>query len=281
MDNLLESVNLFNFPLNIMVVDDDVNYLNLIQQQLKGPILSTYTSPIEVIENISPININIKDFLEENFIGIKDLNYKNIEYFIKNCSNQHGILIADYNMPNINGIELLTQYSNTNLIKILLTNVYKIDEAVEAFNKNLINYYLPKDKLNIIVDVIRAKQKLFFEKITKNIMKFLGANSLNFLSDKNYISIFNNIRQQYNIKKYYILNSYGSYYLENETDKFIFSAYSTTDLSEIAKETPAHDKHNVEQGNLIPSYFSNENAEYSFINAKKQGNYSYHIEKIA
>ncbi len=275
-----ESINLFYFPLNIMIVDDDIDYLSLLQQQLKSVTVSIYNSPLEAIKNIEPININIRYFLEDNFSRINDLSYKSIEKFVKSYGNKQGVLISDYNMPNINGVELLSKYSDTDLIKILLTNVYTINEAVNALNKRLINYYLPKEKTSILLNVIREHQKILFQNITKDILSFLDVDSLKFLFDKRYIYIFNNICQKHNIKKYYILNSYGSYYLENETDKFIFSIYNPTDLFEVAKEIPGDKKHNVEQGELIPSYFFSEATEYKLIKAQKYGNYSYCIEKI-
>lgn len=280
MNVLSESIKLFNFPLNITIVDNDLDYLNLLQQQLKNTTLSVYSSPLEAITNIAPLNINIKDFLEEKFIGIQDLNYKNIENFVKTHKKEQGILIVDYDMPEINGIELFSKYNNPDLIKILLTNVYTIEKAVNALHKKLINYYLPKERINILLDVIKELQNMFFDNLTRHIISFLDTSTLGFLFDKIYINIFNSICQQYNIKKYYILNSYGSYYLEDATNKFIFSIYNSTDLLEIAKEVPEHKKHDVEQGNLIPSYCSDEDSEYKLINANKQGDYSYCLEKI-
>jgi response regulator RpfG family c-di-GMP phosphodiesterase len=278
MSIILENINLFHFPLNIMIVDDNMDYLNIIQQQIKNRTFSSYNSPIEVIKNIDPIEVNTKYFLENNFSGIQDLSYENIKNFVINNKNKHGILISDYEMPNINGIELFSKLNNNfELIKILLTNVYTTQEGLDAVNKKLIHYYLPKDRINILLDVIKELQSIFFNNITRNIMGFLDSNSLKFLSDENYIYIFNHICQQYNITKYYIINSYGSYYLESETDKFIFSIYNISDLIEIANEVPEHVKHRVEQGDLIPSYFS---SEYELVEAKKYGNYSYCVEKI-
>ena len=272
MSDILESVNLFNFPLNVMIVDDDIDFLNLLQQQFKDK---------TVINNIDPINISTKYFLEEKFIGVQDLNYNNIEVFVKNCKNYHGVLVADYNMPTINGIELLTKYSNSNLIKILLTNIYTANDAINALNKKLINHYLPKEKASIIAEVIREQQNILFSDMSKNITNCLESNDLNFLYDKVYINIFNNICKQYNIKKYYIINNYGNYYMENDTQKFIFSIYNSIDLIDISKEVPQDIKYNVEHGYLIPSYFTNQDSNnHKLIDAIKQGNYSYCIEHI-
>lgn len=63
---------------------------------------------------------------------MQDLNYNGIKKFIENHENGHGILIADYDTPHINGIELFAKFGNTALRKILLTNTHRIEEAVDA-----------------------------------------------------------------------------------------------------------------------------------------------------
>lgn len=274
-----ENVNLFRFPLNITVVDDDIDYLDLVQQHLKDITLTTYNSPVNAITNIRPIHINVKDFLEDKFIGAQDLNYKNIENFVKCSKNAQGILIVDYDMPEMNGIELFSKYNDPNLIKILLTNTYSIEGAVDALHDKLISHYLPKERIGILLDVINKLQDRLFTDLTHQIISFLDTNSLSFLFDKDYIYLFNSICEQYKVTKYHILNSYGHYYLENIKDKFIFSIYNSNDLLEIAKDVTESEKFGVEQGHLIPSYFSNEGTEYKLIEAKNHNNYSYCIEK--
>lgn len=223
--------------------------------------------------------LNPKYFLEENFVGIADLNYKNIAEFVASCADKHGILIADYDMPDIDGIELLNNYADTNLIKILLTSAYSYKKATQALNKKLIDYYLAKNDLTKLPEAISEQQRIFFSKISKNVMSFLDTSGLNFLVDKAYLHIFNNTCQQYNIEKYYILNSYGHYYLENLHAKWVFSIYNSNDLASIAQEVAEDNRYDVECGNLIPSHFSL-NKEYTLINAEKYGNYSYCVERV-
>ena len=281
MNLVLENVNLFMFPLKTMIVDDDNDYLDLLSKQLKNLNYSIFNSPEEIIKNLDPIHIKINYFLEDNFIGIRDLHYSNIQQFVKNYENKQGILIADYNMPNINGIELLTKYYHTTLRKILLTNTFTIEEAINALHKKHINYYLPKERIHILLDVIKEQQLIFFEEITQNIINVLNsnnANNLKFLSDKIYINIFNKICQKYDIKKYYIINSYGNYYLESDTNKYIFSIYDKDDLIEIAKDFSEDSKYNVQNGNLIPSYCFSDQSK--LLGAEKHGNYSYCIESV-
>lgn len=280
MDLMYKKINFFTFPLNVAIVDDDIDYLSFLSKELNNTRFKFYNSAIEALKDIKPINIDIKSFLENYFQGIYDLNYKNIEEFIKNYSNKQGIIVSDYDMQYISGIEFLSKYNNSDLIKILLTNVYTPNKAVEALNNKLINYYLPKDRVNTLINVIDEHQRILFENITKNILKFTDINNLKFLIDNEYINIFNSICHKYNIHTYYILNSHGCYYMENETNKFIFSIYNSNDLIELTRDNLKNKIDGIKHANLIPSYFSATSNEFELIKAEKFGNYSYCIENV-
>ena len=281
MNESSEAVKLFKFPLNIIVIDNDVDYLNMLEEHLKHTTYSLFSSPVEAIKNINPLNINVKFFLEETFSGIKDLNYKNIQNFIKEAGKRQGIIIADYEMPEMNGIELLSKYDKSQeLIRILLTNVVGFDDAVCALNKKYISYYLAKDRVSILPLVINEQEKMFFDNATSQISNFLETDSLEFLNNTDYKSIFNQIIDEYQIKTYYVINSYGHYYLEKDTDKFIFTVYHQNDLLEIANDVSEQYKNDVKDGDLIPSSVSDTGGEYSLIKANRVGEYSYCVEQI-
>jgi ActR/RegA family two-component response regulator len=283
MNNSFVNLNLFYFPLNTIIVDDDTDFLKIIASNLTDIPVSTYNSTNEILTKINPIDISVKNFIEDNFAGISDLNYENIKDFVENCKEVHGIIISDYDMSkisNINGIELLSTMCDTDLIKILLTSVYTIEDAVNALNKGIIDYYLPKDRIHIISHVINELHTKFFYNITKNVMKIIHKNRLKFFNDKDYLKIFNSICNQYKVNKYFILNSYGGYYLENSKEKFIFTIFHKDDLNDISNELIPSKKNDVKNGKLIPSYFSDNFGEYTLIRAKKEGDYYYSVENF-
>lgn len=47
MENLSKSINLFEFPLNIVAIDDDAECLKLLQHQLKNTNLLVHNSPLQ------------------------------------------------------------------------------------------------------------------------------------------------------------------------------------------------------------------------------------------
>lgn len=280
MNDFATNLNLLYFPLTTIIIDDDTEFLKVTTSHLVNAPISTYNSAKDALLQIKPISIQVKNFIEEHFTGIYDLNYKNIKAFVNTSKNDHGIIIADYAMPNMNGIELLSKFYDSDIIKILLTNAYTIEEAVNALNDNIIDYYLPKDKINNIALITDELQTKFFKKITKSILSMLDKSSYKFFYDKNYLKIFTTICNQYKIHKYYILNSYGGYYLENDNHKFIFTIFHKDDLNEIANELPLANKNDVKVGKLIPSYFSEALGEYKLIHAQQEGDYYYCIENM-
>ena len=272
------SIKLFYKPLSIIVVDDDKNVLINIKQQFSNREVFTFTDTDDLQSNIKPLMIHTNDFLTEFFQNTISLNYNKIKYLFDTISNYHSILIADFSMPKLNGLDLISKYNNTEMINILLTNIYPLNSILDALNQKLIDYFLPKDDIVNILEVVNNLECKFLTNFTKNILKCLSKEELVFLNDKNFIDIFDKVISKYKITNYCLLNAYGAYYLDNGVDKYILSIYSNSDLEDFSRDYTGDLKRNIIEGNVIPSYFSNDGN--SFVNAQKSYNYSYSIEKI-
>ena len=272
-------IKLFNHPLNIIVVDDDQSVLDYISQKFnldRKVILCTDTDVLQ--SSIMPLLIHTNDFLTEYFQNTISLNYNKLNMLFDSICNYHSIIIADYSMPKLNGLELISKYANTDMIKILLTNVYPLNNILSALNQKVIDYFLSKDDIVNIQNIVIELENKFLYNFTKNILKCLSKDELIFLTDKNFIDIFESIITKYNITKYHIINAYGAYYLDNGIDKYILSIYSSNDLEDFSRDYTGDLKKNIIEGNVIPSYINNDGS--TFIKATKYYNYSYCIEKI-
>jgi hypothetical protein len=60
MNNSAANLNLFYFPLNIAVVDDDKAFLKIITSNLPNATISTYNSTSEISIKINPIDVLLK-----------------------------------------------------------------------------------------------------------------------------------------------------------------------------------------------------------------------------
>jgi len=274
-------VNLFYFPLNIAVVDDDQHLLNSVSAKLTSNTsqISLYNSPSEAITDINPIELKIRDFIDNSFCNEFDINYNMLPEFIKYCSNKHGIIISDYYMPNISGIELFNRY-NGDVVKVLLTEVLTSSEAVEALQDHKISHYIQKEDFNNLAHIINILQHRYFTSLTEKILMLVNVDDYKFLFNDDYIKIFNNICQQLGVIKYHILNGFGNYYLDNGNNRYILTIYSLSDLRDMATDVAEEKRNDVISGNLIPSYFLDDSNCIALIKAVKLGDYCYAIETI-
>lgn len=271
---------LFYFPLKIMLVDDNVDYLALCKNKIRVNPIEISNKPLELINGLDYLNIDIKSFIKEFIDNEFSVDYSAIDSFVKKYINLNktGILITDYDMPEINGLELCSKFEQTNLIKILLTAEYNITDAMEAVNSKQIDYYLPKGSNEKLLKAIDTVQLKFFQQISKSICQMTGAENMPFLIDDNYINIFNKIIKDNNITTYFILNSFGCYYLANATNKYVLSIYSNSDLEELSDELSIN---NLKSRQQIPSCKSILTDNVEFLTCSQYGDYFYHLENVA
>ena len=87
------------------------------------------------------------------------------------------VLVVDYAMPTMNGLDLCAEVSDPDIRKILLTGVADEKLAVAAFNQGLIHRYVPKASLKKISEIythVADMQIRYFqqygERITASLM---------------------------------------------------------------------------------------------------------------
>lgn len=97
-------------------------------------------------------NVSTLQLLKDYFY---DLNANKIffasakEFFIWKDKNMIGyklIIISDYNMADINGVDLLKKLDFPVTAKILLSNITNSEQISEALKKGYIDEYLQKDE---------------------------------------------------------------------------------------------------------------------------------------
>lgn len=269
---------LLYFPLKVAIIDDDKDFLNFIAQNISRKDTFLYSCPDRALIDIKSVDFQVKTLTKESHDGIYDLSYTNIRKCYEDNANYFGVLISDYRMPKIDGIELLSIFKDTDILKILLTGEFKIESAVDALNTKTIDYYLPKDKINSIEEIINTLEVSLFRKIAKEVTKNVEDDALFFLKDINYITIFNETCDRYNIIKYCLLNSYGGYLLENEKEKFYLTIFHKKYRDEISEGFSDTERKKINSGELIPSIFSQ--SQNTLLPAQTWFDYSFCIEKI-
>jgi len=71
-----------------------------------------------------------------------------------------GVLIVDYAMPGLDGVELLKQLDHSPARRVLLTGAADAEVAVKAFNSGLIQKFIPKSTPNLFKEIASCSDEM-------------------------------------------------------------------------------------------------------------------------
>lgn len=153
----------FYYPTTTVIIDDDKEFFDGLSQSLKlyrmGPIRTfvdpqqalsylatqnsiyqSYQKYLEVIDTIETDNDDKDQMSKINFNSICTLPYDGKRY------DEVSVIIVDYFMPQMNGIDFFKNIKNIPAKKILLTVATDYKLAVSAFNDRIIDRFIIKEK---------------------------------------------------------------------------------------------------------------------------------------
>lgn len=211
------------FPTTLVFVDDNQRFLNSIQLKFSNEFkIRAFINPSQAVNflkneyNFDPISqriIQSPDWVEEP--GQQKINISFISQEIYNNSrfNQIAVLVIDYAMPAMTGIDICRQLPKSPIRKILLTGDSDEKVTITAFNEKIIDQSIGKDQPDLVGHLEKSIEKLqleYFQLLSKNIIDSLGENCL---EDPIFITFFNNLLKEKNIVEYYLLDISGSFLL--------------------------------------------------------------------
>jgi CheY-like chemotaxis protein len=125
----------------------------------------------------------------------------------KNRFIRPSVLIVDYAMPQMTGLDFCQAVNAMPYKKILLTGQASETIAIEAFNRSLINRFIKKsdpDALEHLEVEIRSLQKLFFIEESHTLKDLLVRHSYPFLSDPAMDALIEQLCERYGFVEYYL-----------------------------------------------------------------------------
>lgn len=278
---------LFYFPSTVCWVDDDQLFLDAVNVSLKKKYnFLSFNQPVEALRFFSAYDSPLaktnftrvieNDILDTNHNLPVDINIQSITNlaFSSKMQDEISVLIVDYNMPNMNGLELCEQLRNFPFKKILLTGDPSHPKVVEAFNNGLIHKFIEKGPNNIEIlekYINELKIQFFYEK-SKNLLAHIEASGLSPLSDQSFINFFNSWCDLHQVEEFYLLNRQGSFLVkdknlslsyfvimsERESNQFV-------NLHDDAFDKVGHLLRNVSNGKSIPFFgIQKESWEFDF-----------------
>lgn len=160
--------------------------------------------------------------------------------------NIPSILVVDYAMPQMNGVEFCEAIQDFPCKKILLTGQADEKVAIDAFNRKLIDRFIRKnehDALPRLEANISALQNEFFNARTHTLKDLLSRHSYAFLTDPAIGLLVRQVRNRYRFVEHYLFpNPEGILFLDSHgaaTLMVIATESSLTTQLEVAQDQGA------------------------------------------
>lgn len=294
----MKTIPLFYYPTTTIWIDDDQLFLKAMESYFRNKFsfIHTFDSAklcLDFLKNYkSPLSNN--NFLYE----IKDdENYGMLQHSptdfditklvnLSNDKNRHQEITSiavDYNMPKMNGFELVKQCDFLTIKKLLLTGCAEESKAIVGFNNNLIHRFIQKgdDKMESkISSCLKEFSSDYFQRITAPLLSHLEADNKLPLSDPSFIEFFDEFCQKENIIEYYLIDKKGSFKCINEKGACLYlvvqpSKYAEKWLSSYGSELTSTEINSIKNKEILP--FFGEGKEAWHFEKKDWHNHFYKI----
>lgn len=222
MDYSFPVCHLFYYPTQVILVDDDPNFLDAVSLILPRDLsYRLFQSARQALTHINDAQQHAQlirrvyssyktgpfDSDTLTHIEINEL-YKEI-YNARRFSTP-SVLVVDYSMPSMNGLEFCANLTNPYIKRILLTGQADTDLAVQAFNAGLIDQFISKKDHDLeqkLKRSIATLQQQYFSKSFKLITDPVIANSQSrFINNPDFIDYFNALRNRHKFTEYYLID---------------------------------------------------------------------------
>jgi CheY-like chemotaxis protein len=118
------------------------------------------------------------------------------------------VVIVDYAMPEMNGLEFCRRITDPMIKKVLLTGVADEKLAVKAFNEGSIDRFIPKNSpgtLDLVVAFAQDLQQSYFVDQQRAFSESLSLTPPRFLSDRAMAQHFEALRDQSEVVEHYLV----------------------------------------------------------------------------
>jgi CheY-like chemotaxis protein len=270
------SLPLFSYPATVVCVDDDPLFIASVTQLLKNSHTTTFNSPeqsIKFFQQYKPLlqKINfMRGYTEVE--GYDMLNHMPVDFNVSALkelytnserSGEVTVLVTDYNMPSMNGIDLCRALRALPMKKILLTGAADYQQAVTAFNEGLIDCFIQKDSQTLAQDILFHLKRLshqYFVDRSRQLLNHLETDYPLPLSDPIFISFFEEWCKKNEIQEYYLIDKHGNFLLIDKEGKKSYFIIHTERTLGVFIEFHQDDKESapfiraVESGEKIPFF---------------------------
>lgn len=234
------------YPTQVVFVDDNADFLASLSmafaKQFNVKLFDNTDSALKYInEQQRETHLIAKDEKPkpqgESDVWVKRvLTHQNLKRFDEVRIMEISVLVVDYSMPKMNGIEFCEQIKNSSIKKILLTGYATSMDAVKAFNNNTIHYYLKKNDANMLQELeatIHQLQHAYFNELSSSIKAEAIDSGTPFFADPQLARYFQESCDSLAVTEYYFLSNPSRFALSTQSgNKFLCIIYTDDDIAE-------------------------------------------------
>lgn len=273
-------------PTTVFIIDDNMDFLQNfslhLDKKLACRLFNSAAEAMLDVENATATHLAQATpyWCDECVVPRKSQNLVevNLALIAKGMENpdrfaENSVIIIDYDMPFVNGVNFCRMLKNSTAKKILISGVADEKIAVEAFNDGVIDKFLLKSLRNstsLINDYIFESQNAYFRKKTIPIKDTLAlhADVYGFIDDPDFGKLFHGLCESKGIVEYYLTTDPCGFVMLDETAKccqiIVYSAEELETHADIIQDQhgPAELYTAVKEKTIIP-FFSSYDGYYA------------------
>jgi CheY-like chemotaxis protein len=241
----------YNHPTTVFFVDDNANFLNGIDLNLDFDIarqcFSSARSALASLEatqkhpNLSSRYFcTLRNKASDTNMAFS-LNLIETEVSNLNRFKEVSVVVVDYDMPEMNGIEFCGKLKDSPVKKLMLTSIVDKTILEKAVEEGIIDHFINKHSINLLKSLKKAINELQREYFNDIADKFINTLSLNvpaFMRDDKFKVFFYDLLENKGFVEYYLVdNPKGFLLINREGDVFHLLVYSEDELAKIDEQS--------------------------------------------
>ncbi|MFN0040586.1 MAG: response regulator [Burkholderiales bacterium] len=254
----------FFFPTMAAFVDDSADFLANLSLQLKSSLafrlfdssaaaLLTLRSESALApgpEQYFSLYQNREEFSVDHHVIDLNLSRIHREIYNEKRFERYSVVVVDYDMPDINGLELCRRIGQSPIRKILLTG--KADEkiAVQAFNEGLIDRFFMKHDPEVVLklqDAIAEMHEAYLTDVEHTMEDALNIGHLHFLRDSFFANFFEQVKREIRTVEHYLVTGPDGI--------LMLDSKGTATLLLVCTEECLREQHDIAYDNAAPADF--------------------------
>lgn len=268
-------------PTTVIFVDDNKNFLQALQLQLKNKLIGQfYSEPLKALQFLTQ-EYQVNSFTQRCLVPSEEaadqlFSKVDLRQIYKQCEistrfEEIAVCVIDFMMPGIDGLELSRKIKaiHPSIRIMLLTGEADHELAVEAFNEGIIDKFLKKSSPDLPTKLYQTIQELtykYFMGLSQSILSNMNgaADKFKRLRDPALIEFFTRLCQEKHIVEYYVINDNGSFLLiDNKANPYWLALVNSSELegfydTAATEKAPGSIINTLKEKTKIPFFFTDD-----------------------